>query len=149
MDQTALKNQVLFRHQRQCSEDPDLDCCLDLFAGCNCPQAFGTAGEPLPNSTDSQCHAFRESAHFTGSGSTIFPGRLTRRPQPIDSVQLLTGHYWNEVNARGWLQSRSSTRLLTPKLGSSLRFPEVFMYPQSELMVASRGSLFFVKSVPY
>jgi hypothetical protein len=93
MDQTALKNQVLFRHQRQCSEDPDLDCCLDLFAGGNCPQAFGTAGESLPNSTDSQCHAFRESAHFTGSGSTIFSGRLTRRPQAVDSVQLLTGHY--------------------------------------------------------
>jgi hypothetical protein len=53
---------------------------------------FGTAGESLPNSTDSQRHAFRESAHFTGSGSTIFPGRLTRRPQAVDSVQLLTGH---------------------------------------------------------
>jgi transposase len=47
---------------------------------------LGTAGESLPNSTDSQCHAFRESAHFTGSGCTIFPGRLTRRPQAVDSV---------------------------------------------------------------
>src|ERR1017187_5936275 len=71
-----------------------MDCGLGLCAGGDCAEAFGTAGESLPNSTDSQRHAFRESAHFTGSRSIRLPQRLTRRPQPVDSVQLLAGHPW-------------------------------------------------------
>src|SRR5271167_225696 len=94
LDQAAPPDQILFRYQRECGEDPDMDCGLGLCAGGDCAEAFGTAGESLPNSTDSQRHAFRESAHFTGSRSIRLPERLIRRPQPVDSVQLLAGHSW-------------------------------------------------------
>src|ERR1039458_7261785 len=84
-----------FRQDREsCSgEDPDMDCGLGLRAGSDRAKAVGTAGESLPNSTDSQRHPFRESAHFTGSRSTGPPERLSRGPQPVDSVQLLTGQH--------------------------------------------------------
>src|ERR1019366_2028869 len=91
LDQAAPPDQILFRYQRECGEDPDMDCGLGLCAGGDRAKAFGTAGESLPNSTDSQRHAFRESAHFTGSRSIGLPERLSRGPQPVDSVQLLTG----------------------------------------------------------
>ena len=56
-----------FRYQRQRSEDSDLDCDLDLRARGHRTLALGPTGESLPNPTDSQRHAFRESARFTGS----------------------------------------------------------------------------------
>jgi hypothetical protein len=83
-----LRIKSFFGTSEQRSEDSDLDCRLDLRAGSNRPQAFGTAGESLPDSTDSQRHAFRESARFTGPRSIFLPGRLTPRLQPVDSVQL-------------------------------------------------------------
>jgi len=35
-------------------------------------------GQPLPNSTGPQHHAFRENAHFTGTSSVRLPRRFTR-----------------------------------------------------------------------
>jgi hypothetical protein len=32
MDQTELKNQILHRHQKECSHDADLDCFVRLSA---------------------------------------------------------------------------------------------------------------------
>ena len=55
------------------------------------PEEVGARGDALPNSTDSDCDAFRKSARFTGFPSTGLPRRFTRRRQPTDSVRLLTG----------------------------------------------------------
>ena len=64
MDQTALANQSLLRHQPQRREDSDLDCRLGLRAGGDRPQANGAGNEPLPNPTDFQYHPAGENAHF-------------------------------------------------------------------------------------
>jgi Domain of unknown function (DUF4372)/Transposase DDE domain len=78
MDQAALTNQILLRHQRQCREDSNLDRRLDLCAGGYCPQTSWAGEESLPNSTDSQHHDSRESAHFTSVRSIRLPIGLTR-----------------------------------------------------------------------
>ena len=58
VDQATPANQEILWHQRERSEDPDLDCHLDLRAGDHRPQASRVGGQPLPDSTDSQYHAF-------------------------------------------------------------------------------------------
>ena len=73
VDQAAPANQGLLRHQRERGEDPNLDRGLGLRAGGHRPQAPGTGGEPLPNSTDFERDAFRENAHFTGTSSIRLP----------------------------------------------------------------------------
>ena len=52
---------------------------------------LGLGGQPLPDSTDSQPHAFRENAHFTGPSGIRLPRTFRRNRQPIDSLRLLTG----------------------------------------------------------
>jgi hypothetical protein len=60
VDQAAPTHQGILWHQRQRSEDPDLDRSLSLRAGGNPPQEAGPGGEPLPDSTDFERYAFRE-----------------------------------------------------------------------------------------
>jgi hypothetical protein len=67
MDQAASANQGLLRNQRECCEDPNLDCGVDLCAGGDRAQTTGPGSQSLPDSTDSQCYSFRENAHFTGT----------------------------------------------------------------------------------
>jgi hypothetical protein len=43
------------------AEDPDLDRSVGLCAGGDHTQALGTGGQSLPNATDSERHAFRET----------------------------------------------------------------------------------------
>ena len=92
MDQAASTHQGVLRHQRERSEDPNLDRGIRLCAGGHRPQAPGAGSKPLPNSTDFERDAFRENAHFTGTSSVGFRERLRRSRQPIESVQLLAGH---------------------------------------------------------
>ncbi len=70
MDQAAPADQSILRPQRERREDPDLDSGVRLCARRDCAEALGVGGKPLPDSTDSQHHAFRKSAHFTGLPST-------------------------------------------------------------------------------
>ena len=64
MDQAAPADQGLLRHQRERGEDPNLDRGVGVRAGGDRAQTAGTGGQPVPDSTDSQPHAFRENAHF-------------------------------------------------------------------------------------
>ncbi len=64
MDQAAPADQGFLRHQRERGEDPNLDRGVGVCAGGDRAQAVGTGGQPVPDSTDSQPHAFRENAHF-------------------------------------------------------------------------------------
>ena len=59
MDQAAPADQGLLRHQRERGEDADLDRGVDVRAGGDRAQAAGAGGQPVPDSTDSQPHAFR------------------------------------------------------------------------------------------
>ena len=70
----------ILRHQRERGKAADLDCRLGLRGCRHPPQAPGAGGKPLPNSTGSQPHAFRKSAHFTGTPAIRLPKRLRRRP---------------------------------------------------------------------
>jgi len=91
MDQAAPADQGLLRHQRKRGEDSDLDRGVDVRAGGDRAQAAAAGGQPVPDSTDSQPHAFRENAHFMRP-SGHRPGRQFRRKcQPTDSLRLLTG----------------------------------------------------------
>ena len=78
VDQAAPADQEVLRRLRERREDSNLDRRLDLRAGCDCAQEAGPGGEPLPNSTDSQRHPFRENAHFTGLAAARLPPELTR-----------------------------------------------------------------------
>ena len=78
VDQAALADQEVLRHQRERREDPDLDRRLGVRAGGDRAQEVGSGGESLPNPTDSQRYAFRENAHFTGLAAVRFPRKLTR-----------------------------------------------------------------------
>jgi len=66
MDQAASAHQGVLRHQRECCEDPNLDCRRGLCTRGHHPEATRPRGDPLPNPTDSQRHTFRENAHFAG-----------------------------------------------------------------------------------
>src|ERR1017187_7615913 len=97
MDQAAPADQGLLRHQRKRGEDSDLDRGVDVRAGGDRAQAAGAGGQPVPDSTDSQPHAFRENAHFMRP-SGHRPGRQYRRKcQPTDSLRLLTGQQWYQI----------------------------------------------------
>jgi hypothetical protein len=67
MEQTALTNQVLFRHQHQCSENSDRDCGLDLFAGAG----IAPVRHPQQNDEDawkgSVLHESNPQDHYVGS----------------------------------------------------------------------------------
>src|SRR6516162_9367544 len=65
MDQTSPADQGLLRHQRECREDADLDCGVDVRAGGDRTQAVGAGRQLVSNPTDSQRVAFRENAHWT------------------------------------------------------------------------------------
>ena len=67
MDQATPAHQGLLRHQRERGEDPNLDRSVGLRAGGDRAQTVGAEHQSLPNSTDSQRHAFRENAHFMRS----------------------------------------------------------------------------------
>src|SRR5271157_620185 len=58
VDQAAPANQVFLWHQRECCEDPNLDCRVGLCTGRHRPEAFGPGDQPLPNSTDFERDAF-------------------------------------------------------------------------------------------
>jgi hypothetical protein len=90
--QAAPADQGFLRRQRERSEDPNLDRRLGLRAGGHRPQAPGSGGEPLPNSTDFEPDAFRENAYFSGTPSVGLPRRIDRSWQPIDSIRLLARH---------------------------------------------------------
>ena len=64
MDQTAPADQGFLRHQRERGKNSNLDCGIRVCAGGDRAQAVGTGGQPVPDPTDSQPHALRESAHF-------------------------------------------------------------------------------------
>src|SRR4029077_19209019 len=67
-----------------------------LRAGGDRAQTAGTGGQPVPDSADSQPHAFRENTYFMRS-SGHRPGRKFRRKrQPADSLRLLTGQQWEK-----------------------------------------------------
>jgi len=70
MDQAALTHQGILRHERERSEDSDMDRGVDIRAGGSRAQTAGTGRQLVPDFTDSQPHAFRESAHFTGTSRT-------------------------------------------------------------------------------
>src|ERR1017187_10699852 len=89
LDQAAPPNQVFLRHQRERRKDPNLDRRVDLRAGRHRPKAVGAGDQPLPDSTGSQRHAFRENAYFTGPPATRLPTGFTQLRQPTDSVRLI------------------------------------------------------------
>jgi hypothetical protein len=78
MDQAAPSHQSVLWHQRERSEDSDLNRSLDLCAGGYHPETAWAGEESLPNSTDSQHHDARKSTHFTGVRSIRLPIGLTR-----------------------------------------------------------------------
>src|SRR5271157_1892444 len=78
LQQAALAHQGILRHQRECSEDSNLDRGVGVRARGDRTQAIGTGGKPLPNSTDSQRDPFRENAHFTGTSGPRLSIRFTR-----------------------------------------------------------------------
>jgi hypothetical protein len=92
MDQAAPQNQGFLRHQRERRENPDPDRRLGLRPRRHRPEATWPGGEPLPNSTDSQRHTFRENAYFTGLPVSRLPNEFTSRRQPVDFVRLIAGH---------------------------------------------------------
>ena len=91
MDQATPANQGVLRNQRERRKDPNLDRRVDLRAGRHRPKAVGAGDQPLPDSTGSQRHTFRENAHFTGSPATQLPTGFTQLRQPTDSVRLIAG----------------------------------------------------------
>jgi len=80
--------------QRKRGEDSDLDRRIGLRAGRDHPEAPAVGSQSLPNSTDSESHAFRENAHFTGASALRLPGRIMRCFQSADSTGLLSGQEW-------------------------------------------------------
>jgi len=76
VDQAAPADQGLLWHQRERSEDANLDCSLGLRPGGHRPQALGVGGEPLPDSTDSERNAFRENAILRALQASDFENEL-------------------------------------------------------------------------
>jgi hypothetical protein len=76
VDQATLAHQGLFRHQPERRENPDLDCDLDLRAGCHHQEGTRFVGQPLPNPTGCQRHDFRAPAHSTGSSATTYRRKI-------------------------------------------------------------------------
>ena len=68
MDQASPDKGIL-RHQRERGKDPDMDSHFRLRAGGHHQEALEAGAESLHNFTDSECHPFREDAHFTGAFS--------------------------------------------------------------------------------
>src|SRR6266536_4979811 len=64
---------------------------FDVRARGDRAQAVGAGGQPVPDSTDSQPHAFRENAHFMRTSGHRPKRQFRRKCQPTDSLRLLTG----------------------------------------------------------
>ena len=62
-------------------------------------EAAGAGSQPLPNSTDSECDAFRENATFTGTSAIRLPKQFTRFFQPVDSLRFIAGQQWLNLMA--------------------------------------------------
>ena len=71
-----LRIKAFYGTSENAVKDSDLDRHLDLCTRSYRPKASRAGSQPLPNSTDSQCYSFRESAHFTGLGSIGLPRRF-------------------------------------------------------------------------
>ena len=71
-----LRIKVFLRHQPERGEDADLDCDLDLRAGCHHQEGTQLVGQPLPNPTGCQRHDFRARAHSTGSSATTYRRKI-------------------------------------------------------------------------
>jgi len=91
MDQAAPAHQGLLWNQRERRQNPNLDRCLGLPAGCHRQEKARTdrlalhfVASPLGNSV-------RENAHFTGTSAKGLHKFTNYRSQPTDSVRLLTG----------------------------------------------------------
>src|SRR3972149_1231370 len=67
MDQAAPSNQSILWNNRECRQDPNLDSNRRLRTGGHCQKTATLEPEPLHNSTDFECDAFRKNAHFRGS----------------------------------------------------------------------------------
>ena len=67
MDQTTFANQGFLWYFGKRSENTNLDCHNRLRAGGDSQEAPEPGHEPLHNSTDFECDAFRENPHFTGA----------------------------------------------------------------------------------
>mgnify|MGYP001615617602 CR=1 FL=1 len=63
VDQATPPHQGIFRHQRECRKDPDLDCRLHLRAGRHPQEASRPRPQSVPDPTGAERDAFRESAH--------------------------------------------------------------------------------------
>jgi len=91
MDQATPAHQSLLRNQRERRENPNMDRCIGLCAGCHRAQTARTEDQPLPNPTGSLPNSIRENPHFTGTSADRLPGRFTLLFQPTESVRLIAG----------------------------------------------------------
>jgi hypothetical protein len=78
VDQATPAHQGLSRHQPKRGADADLDCDLDLRAGCHHQEGTQPVGQSLPNPTGCQRHDFRARAHSTGSSATSCRRKIGR-----------------------------------------------------------------------
>src|ERR1017187_4601988 len=139
MDQTAPADQGFLRHQRECGEDPNLDCGIGVRAGGDRAQTVGTGGQSVSNPTDSQRIAFRENAHFMRPSGHRRECQFHRKRQPTDSVRLLTGQQWGTEHpthrTRTLVRTEDATaimaRLRKAKLGQPMAAGTVMPKPQS------------------
>jgi len=99
MDQATPAHQSLLRNQRERRENPNMDRCIGLCAGCHRAQTARTEDQPLPNPTGSLPNSIRENPHFTGTSADRLPGRFTLLFQPTESVRLIAGQQCEAINA--------------------------------------------------
>jgi IS4 transposase len=86
-----LRIKAFYGTSENAVKDANLDCGIGVCAGGDRAQAVGSGGHLVPDSTDSQRDAFRESAHFIRP-SARQPGlQFHLKRQPTDSFRLLTG----------------------------------------------------------
>lgn len=92
MDQAVPPHQGLLRGQRERRQDTDLERHVGIRPGGNRLERAGDQILALRLSTDSESHAFRENAHFTGLRRYRLPRNGQRKLQTGDCICLLTGH---------------------------------------------------------
>ncbi len=83
VDQAAPPHQVFLWHQRERSEDPNLDRRLRLRAGRHRSQALGPGDQPLPNPTDFSASRFSRKRPFYRCSSHPTPRKIYSDP-PIN-----------------------------------------------------------------
>jgi len=91
MHQATSQNQGFLRHYRKCRQNPDMDRYLRLCSRGHRKKNLEPRSESLHNSTGSQCHAFRENAHF--AGTFVYHLHKSRDPsqQPTEFIRLTLG----------------------------------------------------------